>query len=130
LGLARNFMKVFAVEQNEAAVNFAKKNASVNKTANTEFEVSDVGMWLLANTRKPDFILLDPPRAGVSRKILNALVALKPQAISYVSCDPATLARDLRVLVDGGFTVESITALDMFPQTHHVETVVRMKLQV
>jgi 23S rRNA (uracil1939-C5)-methyltransferase len=129
LALAHNFEKVFAIEQNEYAIEVAKQNALGNKISNAEFLTGDVGNWLFANAEKPDFILLDPPRAGVSRKILNSLVKLKPHAISYVSCDPATLARDLRVLVDGGFAIESITALDMFPQTHHVETVARLKLQ-
>jgi 23S rRNA (uracil1939-C5)-methyltransferase len=60
--------------------------------------------------------------------VIADIAALKPRQISYVSCEPSILARDLRILVDAGYTIEKITALDMFPQTHHVETVVRLHL--
>ena len=72
--------------------------------------------------QKPDLVLLDPPRAGLHPKALDALVKLAPQNIIYVSCDPSTLARDLKRLTQNGYEVESIQAFDMFPQTYHVET--------
>jgi 23S rRNA (uracil1939-C5)-methyltransferase len=75
-----------------------------------------------------DFVLLDPPRAGAEPETVEALLALRPPRISYVSCDPATLARDLRALTEGGYRLHSLRAFDMFPQTHHVETVTHLAL--
>jgi 23S rRNA (uracil1939-C5)-methyltransferase len=69
---------------------------------------------------------LDPPRTGAENKDIQGILAARPSQISYVSCDPATLARDLKKLVAAGYKLESIKAFDMFPQTHHVETVVRL----
>ena len=75
-----------------------------------------------------DFVLLDPPRAGAESETIDRLLQLKPKEISYVSCDPATLARDLRKLSES-YSIENIVALDLFPQTHHVETVARLRLK-
>ncbi|MBA2737545.1 MAG: 23S rRNA (uracil(1939)-C(5))-methyltransferase RlmD, partial [Pyrinomonadaceae bacterium] len=89
----------------------------------------DVGEWLGRNESETiDFVLLDPPRAGTEKEIIESLLKIMPRLISYVSCEPSTLARDLRILCDNGYEIESITALDLFPQTHHVETVVRLNL--
>src|SRR5439155_17970559 len=76
-----------------------------------------------------DFLVLDPPRAGAESRVIAAVLDLKPRRISYVSCDPATLARDLKKLIAGGYQIASISAFDMFPQTHHVETVVHLLTQ-
>jgi tRNA/tmRNA/rRNA uracil-C5-methylase (TrmA/RlmC/RlmD family) len=73
-----------------------------------------------------DFVLLDPPRAGAEGAAVEGLLNLKPRRIAYVSCDPATLARDLRALTVGGYHLDSLSAFDMFPQTHHVETVAHL----
>ncbi len=73
-----------------------------------------------------DFLLLDPPRTGAESRVINAILKLRPKRICYVSCDPATLARDLKKLIAGGYTLDSLAAFDMFPQTHHVETVVHL----
>jgi len=73
-----------------------------------------------------DFLLLDPPRTGAESRVINAILRLRPKRICYVSCDPATLARDLKKLIAGGYTLDSLAAFDMFPQTHHVETVVHL----
>jgi 23S rRNA (uracil1939-C5)-methyltransferase len=75
---------------------------------------------------KPDFVLIDPPRSGTERQTIGQIAKLAPLHISYVSCEPSILARDLRQLLDAGYSIDSITALDLFPQTHHVETVVRL----
>ena len=76
----------------------------------------------------PDLVLLDPPRAGAAEAVAR-IAELKPQHISYVSCDPTTLARDLRKLLDSGFELERVTAIDLFPQTYHIETVALLKKQ-
>jgi len=73
-----------------------------------------------------DFLLLDPPRTGAESRVIGGILQLRPRQISYVSCDPATLARDLKKLIAGGFSLDSIVAFDMFPQTHHVETVAHL----
>ena len=92
-----------------------------------KFVSQDVGKFLAHhNLQNTDFVLLDPPRAGAQKDTIKNIVRLKPNQISYVSCEPAILARDLRTLLDGSYEIESITALDLFPQTHHVETVVRL----
>jgi len=80
----------------------------------------------VAALRRPDFLLLDPPRTGAESRVINAILKLRPKRICYVSCDPATLARDLKKLIAGSYTLDSLAAFDMFPQTHHLETVVHL----
>ena len=82
-----------------------------------------------APPRRIDFILLDPPRTGAESRVIAGIIRLKPRRICYVSCDPATLARDLKKLLAGGYAIDTITAFDLFPQTHHVETVVHLSIQ-
>ncbi|MDQ3800995.1 MAG: class I SAM-dependent RNA methyltransferase [Acidobacteriota bacterium] len=128
LPLARKFKKVFGVEANEKAIDFAKRNAEHARLSNIEFSAESVGDFLAqrqSDLPKIDFVLLDPPRAGAEKETIYALLKLKPRQISYVSCDPATLARDLRLLTTD-YRIESITAADLFPQTRHVETIVRL----
>ena len=84
------------------------------------------GVAAAALQNSVDFLLLDPPRTGAESRVIAGILNLKPKRISYVSCDPATLARDLRKLIAGGYTLDSVAAFDMFPQTHHVETVVHL----
>ena len=76
-----------------------------------------------------DLLLLDPPRTGAESRVIAGILRLKPQRICYVSCDPATLARDLKKLMAGGYEINRLAAFDMFPQTHHVETVVHLGCQ-
>jgi 23S rRNA (uracil1939-C5)-methyltransferase len=82
--------------------------------------------FLKQNQEFFDFILIDPPRTGVEKEVLESLLKLAPFEICYVSCDPATLARDLRRL-SAKYKITSVKAIDMFPQTHHIETVVRLR---
>lgn len=131
LPLARKFEKVFGVEANENAVESARKNIESARLETAEFFAEPVGEWLAENSEKltdVDFLLLDPPRSGTEKEIVEQILKLKPRHISYVSCEPSTLARDLRILCENLYEIESITTLDLFPQTHHVETVVHLKL--
>ena len=128
LPLARRFKKVIAVEDYAPAVEFAVKNIGNAKLSNVELANMPVGIFLgQYSGDEVDFALVDPPRSGTEKKTVLDLIKIRPRIVSYVSCDPAVLARDLRRFVDGGYVIESITAIDLFPQTHHVETVVRLR---
>jgi tRNA/tmRNA/rRNA uracil-C5-methylase (TrmA/RlmC/RlmD family) len=130
LPLARKFDKITAVEENSEAVDFAEKNAKRAELTNASFVRGKVdGFVREAASASADFILLDPPRAGGSKDTIRNIARVAATEISYVSCEPSILARDLRWLIDLGWNIERITAIDMFPQTHHVETVVRLKRQ-
>jgi 23S rRNA (uracil1939-C5)-methyltransferase len=130
LPLARRFKRVDAVESNSVAAHFARKNIQKAKVENTSIFTTTVTEWMttesLAGTRY-DFVLLDPPRVGAESGVIMGILKLAPARISYVSCDPATLARDLKKLIAGGYEIDSIAAFDLFPQTHHVETVVLLR---
>jgi 23S rRNA (uracil1939-C5)-methyltransferase len=129
LPLARRFARVVGVEGNAAACEYACRNLADAVLTNARVEKSGVGEWLRENARglaPIDFVLLDPPRAGADGGAAEGIVALRPRHISYVSCDPATLARDLKVFLGHGYELSSVVAFDMFPQTHHVETVVHL----
>jgi 23S rRNA (uracil1939-C5)-methyltransferase len=129
LPLARKFKEVVGIEADEKSIEFARRNAENARLSNLEFFNQNVSEWLSENeSSEVDFVLLDPPRSGAEKETIEAILKLKPVKISYVSCDPATLARDLRILTES-YRIESITALDLFPQTHHVETIVRLKIK-
>ncbi len=130
LQLARHFEQVHAIEGNRSAAAHGIENARANGVNNVRYEPISVEAWLKyksSDLPSPDLVLLDPPRAGAGPIVIERLVAMNPTAITYVSCDPATLARDLKMLRQYGYIIESIKALDMFPQTFHVETVVHLK---
>lgn len=129
LPLSRQFKKLVAVEANTTAARFARRNLQDAGLTNTRVITSGVAEWFRsAPVRDVKFILLDPPRAGAESAVIKGILDLHPAQISYVSCDPATLARDLKKLFAGGYTIRSIRGFDLFPQTHHVETVVRLCL--
>ncbi len=127
LPMSKKFKHVIGVEGNHSAINLAKQNTRHAGIENIRFVRLGVGDFLsghdLANT---DFILLDPPRSGTEKHTIRDIARLKPEQIAYISCEPSILARDLRMLLDRGYKIDSITALDLFPQTHHVETVARL----
>lgn len=130
LQLARSFERVIGVESDRRAARFARENISVNNVRNVEFHNNHVESWLKhLNPRepRPDFVLLDPPRAGAAEAI-DEIARLKPSRITYVSCDPATLARDLRKLLDASYKLSDVVAFDLFPQTYHVETIASLAL--
>jgi len=128
--MARRFEKVVAVEGNTIATEYARKNVAANGLTNVQIVDQGVRRFLTENQKKRlDFILIDPPRSGTEKNTIPAIAALKPKEISYVSCEPSILARDLRTFIDAGYKMEKITALDLFPQTHHIETVVRLRAE-
>ena len=128
LPLARRFTQVIGVEANQRATGFTRANLDSAQLNNAQVFTADVGSWLGSGevTSPPDLLLLDPPRTGAENKVIAGILSLNPACIVYVSCDPATLARDLKKLLAGGYSLDTVTAFDMFPQTHHVETVVRL----
>ena len=117
--------RVIAIEESASAM----KDAAINTIGieNLEFIAAKTEEALDCLDEKPDAIILDPPRAGCDPRVLNALVRKIPRRVVYVSCDPETLARDLHLLVRGGFRVAAVEPVDMFPQTHHVECVATLK---
>jgi tRNA/tmRNA/rRNA uracil-C5-methylase (TrmA/RlmC/RlmD family) len=128
LPLSRQFKRIVGVEANAAAVRFARRNLQRAGLTNASVTNATVTDWFRSGARGPvDFVLLDPPRAGAESAVITGILNLNPAQISYVSCDPATLARDLKKLLAGGYALQSILAFDLFPQTHHVETVVRLR---
>ena len=129
LFLAQRAKKVYGVEIVPDAVEDAKQNAKLNGITNTEFVVGEaekVMPWWKAQGLNPDVIVVDPPRKGCDEALLNAMIGMQPKRIVYVSCNPSTLARDLRILEDGGYTTKEVQPVDMFPQSVHVECVALM----
>lgn len=132
LPLSKLFAQVYAVEGSKISSKHGLKNAQANRVHNVNYKAMSVEAWLKWEAPKlprPDFVLLDPPRAGAGEAVIQRLLALQSLRIHYVSCDPATLARDLRLLTKAKYKIDSITALDMFPQTYHVETVVKLTVR-
>jgi tRNA/tmRNA/rRNA uracil-C5-methylase (TrmA/RlmC/RlmD family) len=127
LPMARMYSKVIGVEENPKAIEYARKNAADNGHTNIEFHAESVRRYLSADPPADvDFVLLDPPRAGTEKETMTNLITLGAPRISYVACEPSMLARDLKRFVEAGYKLDSITAIDLFPQTHHVETIVRL----
>ena len=129
LAASQSAGRVIGVELNADAVNDAISNAKRNGIKNARFYCADAGDFMeemAAAGEKADVVFMDPPRAGSSRKFINSLLRMKPDRVVYISCNPETLARDLRFITKGGYKVQKITPVDMFPFTNHVETVVLM----
>ena len=127
LCLARHAKKAIGVEIVPQAIEDAKFNAAQNGMENAEFFCMDAGQAakMLADRRtRPDVIVVDPPRKGVSADVIEAIGTMAPQRVVYVSCDSATLARDLKLLTAVGYTLQTAEAFDLFPRCAHVETVV------
>jgi len=118
---------VIGVDIVPEAVNDAKKNAALNGIENAQFicgAAEEVIPKLLIEGAAVDVVFLDPPRKGCERELLDALISARVKTIVYISCDPATLARDLKRLVEGGYTLTNVQPVDMFPMTSKVETIV------
>jgi 23S rRNA (uracil1939-C5)-methyltransferase len=127
--LAGRVRRVYGIEVSAAAVADAVRNAEGNGIENCRFLAGEVRHLLPALVQEgvaADVVVADPPRAGFHPKALSALVHLGPPRIVYVSCNPATLARDLRDLVRQGYRLDWVQPVDMFPQTPHIEAVARL----
>lgn len=127
LFLSQKAKKVYGVEIIPEAVENAIENAKANGVENAEFivgESEEVIPDLINKGIKAEVVVVDPPRKGCDKKLLDAIAKMEPQRIVYVSCDPATLARDLFILESLGYKTEEVQPVDMFPQTGHVETCV------
>ena len=122
--LAKEFEKVIAVEASPRSFADLRRNAPAGVKA-----VHDTVDHYLARAHfaaSPDFVVVDPPRAGLGEKAVRALAGMSPRRLTYVSCDPATLSRDLRGLVQSGLRIERVHLVDLFPQTFHIESVVEL----
>lgn len=130
LWLADRFQEVGGVEEAPGAIADAEINAETNAIRNTRFQAAPVEVFLRGLDRSAGgralTVTLDPPRAGCSPAVLKSLLTLNPGRIVYVSCDPGTLARDLGILSKGGYRVEEVQPVDLFPQTAHIETAVKL----
>ncbi len=129
LSMADSVKKLYGIEIVPEAVKNAKVNARLNNIENAEFICADApqGAQLLKERGiKPDVVILDPPRKGCGKGLINTVIGMAPEKIIYVSCDSATLARDMAIFSENGFAPGRIAAVDMFPRTPHVETVVLM----
>ncbi len=130
--VAKQAKEVIGVEYVEAAIEDAKINSEINSIDNTLFYAGDMKEILnedfISNHSAPDVIITDPPRAGMDEKVVQMLLRLEAPTIVYVSCNPATQARDL-ALLDEKYKVDRVQPVDMFPQTYHVENVVRLILK-
>lgn len=127
LSMAKKAGKVIGVEIVEQAVEDAKRNAERNGIANAEFLCADAAKAadMLKNRGvRPDVVVLDPPRKGCDSSLIETVVKMGPERVVYVSCDPATLARDLKIFAQQGYVPKELTPVDMFPRTSHVECVV------
>ena len=125
LCLAKNSRKAIGVEIVAPAIEDAKRNAVRNCLENAEFYCMDAGeaaKMFAKRGERPDVIVVDPPRKGVSRDVIDAIEAMAPQRAVYVSCDPATLARDVKLLTEGSYRFEKAEAFDLFPRCAHIET--------
>lgn len=124
LFLAQKAKKVFGVEVVPEAIEDAKRNAELNGIINAEFAAGEaeivIPKWYKEGNNA-DVLVVDPPRKGCDETFLQTIIEMKPQKVVYVSCNPATLARDLRILEDGGYKTVEVQPVDMFPQTTHVE---------
>lgn len=128
--VARQARKVVGIEYVPEAIEDAKVNSALNGIDNTLFYAGDMKDILtndfIAEHGRPDVIITDPPRAGMHNDVIDVILAAEPKRIVYVSCNPATQARDLQLL-DGKYKVTAVQPVDMFPHTHHVENVVQLE---
>ncbi|MBW6508336.1 MAG: 23S rRNA (uracil(1939)-C(5))-methyltransferase RlmD [Desulfuromonadales bacterium] len=126
LSLAKGARSVTGIEVVPEAVRNAKANAALNNLGNCRFVAGDALAELQRLASSPDLVTVNPPRKGCGEELTRHLIALRPAQIIYISCDPDTLAADLKQLLDGGYRIKRLQAVDMFPQTAHIETLVQL----
>lgn len=127
--LAKKAGRVIGIEEFQPAVDDGEYNAGINKFKNVEFiagKAETIFPKMTASNIKPDLIVLDPPRKGCDPAVLEAIVQMKPGKVIYVSCDPATLARDLKILAEKGYRTVEVQPIDMFPHTAGVESIAKL----
>ena len=124
--LSRHAKKVIGIELVEDAVINARKNAEYNNVQNCEFVKGDMKDIFPGFSTVPDILVIDPPRAGMHKDVVNEILRLKPARIVYVSCNPTTLARDIELL-STEFVLDKVQAVDMFPHTYHIESVALLR---
>ena len=111
----------------ESAVESACENAALNNINNAEFICADLGADISIDPGKYSLVIVDPPRKGLDKAVLERLITARPDRIIYISCDPATLSRDVKHLSLNSYKAVEIRAVDMFPRTKHVEAIVRLE---
>jgi 23S rRNA (uracil1939-C5)-methyltransferase len=130
--IARNTREVIGIEYIESAIEDAVVNSALNEISNTKFYAGDMAKVLdeefFASHGNPEVIITDPPRAGMHEKVIRQIVNARPRKVVYVSCNPATQARDIS-LMDEYYKVAKVQPVDMFPHTHHVENVALLELR-
>jgi 23S rRNA (uracil1939-C5)-methyltransferase len=133
LYISENAKHIVGIEYVEQAIVDAKNNAALNNNTNTHFYAGDMkdvlNDELIFKHGKPDVIITDPPRAGMDEKVIQKIIEIAPQKVVYVSCNPATQARDIALMIDK-YEVSKVQPVDMFPHTHHVENVTLLTLRI
>ncbi|MCK5707365.1 MAG: class I SAM-dependent RNA methyltransferase [Candidatus Aureabacteria bacterium] len=126
--LSEHFKHVHFVEQNRVSCRFLEKNIKENNIENAKVINADTEAIIESLTNKYDVIIIDPPRSGCDDKVCASLAEMKPKKLIYISCNPATMARDIEKLTNLGFTLESLKPFDFFPKTKHIEVVAILRL--
>jgi 23S rRNA (uracil1939-C5)-methyltransferase len=124
--MARHAESVIGVEENPSSIQNAIGNASHNQITNATFIVENVRRFLKFDHTPCTKMIVDPPRDGLIPKVLRRIIERRPSRLIYVSCNPNTLMRDLKLLTESAFEIDVIQPVDMFPNTWHVETIVRL----
>ena len=130
LSLAARAREIVGVELVETAVSDAIENAKLNEITNASFFAGDIRLAmreLVEQAGKPDVVVIDPPRAGLSQKVVRRVLEAEAKRIVYISCNPTTLAPNAAQLVEAGWVLKSVQPVDMFPQTPHIECVARLE---
>ena len=120
---------MLGIEINESAIKDANENKKINNLDNINFICGDSGKEIDNINLKPDVIIVDPPRSGLSKETINNILKFNAKNIIYVSCDPMTLVRDL-IILNHKYAIKEITPFDMFPNTYHVESLVLLTKKV
>ena len=123
LRLSSAAKRVVGVESSRVSYKAAVSNSHINERRNTQFVNADVLEFLKGSEDNFDIVIVDPPRSGMGKEVVSELLKISPRKVIYISCEPSTLVRDVKILTDAGYRLERVVPFDMFPQTFHVETV-------